>query len=604
MSGGSPLKIGVIVTACRLATATYVSNLCDGASTHGAPGCAAALLSERPPFDCRAAAHEACAFFAAKEHQSHPASCRVVNDHSGGGRGDSPFMWGLLLSILADVIISVGLTLQKAAHEVAKQAHADDGDAPAAQRLSTASSTGAHGDTTPMLRKSADSSGVGADDEWAITSTPRSSSADDEATLVNIADEEAVHPTPATTPTRGLAGASGSADVLGTIAEEPAPSLLAEEPVVPSSFPQTPPPPSPPTAPFPQAPPNDAAEEPAPLSHSSTPASPSSPVALFSQVPPDDIAEEPAPPSLPPTPPPPSSPMALFPQMPLNDGPKPPAWAAGASSRLWWVGICVTLAGEIGNFAAYGDPNTPSSVVAAVGCVGLLANTLLAVCLLGEPLRRRDLIGSCFLIIGVVVMCVYTPAQPCLLTPERLYWLLEQPGNIVFVVVLAISIVVAAALSAKRGHRHPLYHVLLASLLGAITVLSSKALASFIGLVFTGSMDFLEPAFVAAALLLAGSGYGQVRALNEAMRIFPQQRTIPVHYVTFTLITIVSAAIFYRELNVEEPMNVRLFIDGTLLTWLGIWACTSDGTFFTSVSKILLSEKVIMQRPSQYARFL
>lgn len=52
--------------------------------------------------------------------------------------------------------------------------------------------------------------------------------------------------------------------------------------------------------------------------------------------------------------------------------------------RIWWVGLVLTIGAEIGNFAAYGDPNTPSPVVGRSGVQtpGLAA----AVCTaLGEP---------------------------------------------------------------------------------------------------------------------------------------------------------------------------------------------------------------------------
>ena len=37
------------------------------------------------------------------------------------------------------------------------------------------------------------------------------------------------------------------------------------------------------------------------------------------------------------------------------------------SMPVWWAGILMTVGGEVGNFAAYGDANTPASVVTAVG---------------------------------------------------------------------------------------------------------------------------------------------------------------------------------------------------------------------------------------------
>ena len=37
---------------------------------------------------------------------------------------------------------------------------------------------------------------------------------------------------------------------------------------------------------------------------------------------------------------------------------------------VWALGLAMMISGEIGNLLAYGDPNTPTSVVVAVGSVG------------------------------------------------------------------------------------------------------------------------------------------------------------------------------------------------------------------------------------------
>ena len=50
---------------------------------------------------------------------------------------------------------------------------------------------------------------------------------------------------------------------------------------------------------------------------------------------------------------------------------------------VWWLGSFGMLAGEICNFVAYGDSNTPASVVTAMGCVGIIANNFISTLCLG-----------------------------------------------------------------------------------------------------------------------------------------------------------------------------------------------------------------------------
>ena len=53
-----------------------------------------------------------------------------------------------------------------------------------------------------------------------------------------------------------------------------------------------------------------------------------------------------------------------------------PAEVSPFKLRVWWAGIILVLGGEVGNLLAYGDPNTPASVVTAVGCVGVISNAV------------------------------------------------------------------------------------------------------------------------------------------------------------------------------------------------------------------------------------
>lgn len=77
--------------------------------------------------------------------------------------------------------------------------------------------------------------------------------------------------------------------------------------------------------------------------------------------------------------------------------------------RLWWLGFLMQVGGEIGNLVAYGDPNTPSSVVASLGCVAVIANAVISGVFLGEGWRQRDGVGVLMIIFGVILIIVFVP---------------------------------------------------------------------------------------------------------------------------------------------------------------------------------------------------
>ena len=67
---------------------------------------------------------------------------------------------------------------------------------------------------------------------------------------------------------------------------------------------------------------------------------------------------------------------------------------------VWLLGLVLMISGEIGNLAAYGDRGTPTAVITAVGCIGVVANLLIATLFLKEPFRVRDLMGGTMVVGG------------------------------------------------------------------------------------------------------------------------------------------------------------------------------------------------------------
>ena len=82
------------------------------------------------------------------------------------------------------------------------------------------------------------------------------------------------------------------------------------------------------------------------------------------------------------------------------------------TETTWWIGLALQIGSEVGNFAAYGDPNTPSAVVAALGCVSVISTWAITAFYLKEGFRPRDLVGVLFVVVGVVTLILYVPRDP------------------------------------------------------------------------------------------------------------------------------------------------------------------------------------------------
>ena len=150
--------------------------------------------------------------------------------------------------------------------------------------------------------------------------------------------------------------------------------------------------------------------------------------------------------------------------------------AAGKPKRpftrlpLWWVGMLLNVFGELGNLVAYGF--APASVVTPVGSVGVFCNAILASFFLKEPLRKRDLVGLCFIVAGVVLIVMGVPEAPGVLTAHVIaHEVMPHPRCWAY--LLALSLGVAALLVLARlgyGKRYLLVYLLLCSLISSVTI--------------------------------------------------------------------------------------------------------------------------------------
>lgn len=291
---------------------------------------------------------------------------------------------------------------------------------------------------------------------------------------------------------------------------------------------------------------------------------------------------------------------------------------------LWWCGLAATVIGECGNFAAYGFAG--ASLIAPLGAVSVLANAFIAAVLLGEGLRLRDLSGCLLCIGGGSIIVLATPEHGEELDPHGFIHALQATPFVVYIVVLIATVLVLLALQDTYGHRHVAYFVLLCSLLGSVTVLSCKGVATFLNLWLCcgAPSPFGEHVLYLLLLVLTSTAVLQIRYLNMAMERFGNTETVraraqrghaptarsnahprrcpstrsprpvsscssprhsirtsggtcqvPVYYVLFTLSTIVGSNILYRDFEDEDRATVALFGTGCILTFGGVWLLTS-----------------------------
>ena len=105
---------------------------------------------------------------------------------------------------------------------------------------------------------------------------------------------------------------------------------------------------------------------------------------------------------------------------------------------LFWVALAGLMAGELGNFAAFGLASP--TVVSPLGAVAVIANALIAALVLREPFYMRNLLGLLLTVFGSVTVVLNAPPSIVELSPATFLALLLAPPSLVYLTVVLVSV--------------------------------------------------------------------------------------------------------------------------------------------------------------------
>ncbi|GAA5889119.1 hypothetical protein JCM16303_000106 [Sporobolomyces ruberrimus] len=250
-------------------------------------------------------------------------------------------------------------------------------------------------------------------------------------------------------------------------------------------------------------------------------------------------------------------------------------------SPLWIGGFFLINLGEVGNFLAYGF--APTSLVAPLGMTALVANVFLAPAIVGEPFRRKDLVGIAISILGGATVVYASRSNDKKITPHHLVQSLKQPLFLAYSLTSLVLMSLLTYLSQTRlGDKYVLIDLGLCALAGAFTVLSTKALSSFLNLMFLDT--FREWITYPLLLVLLSTAFIQVNFINKSLQRFESRVVIPTQYMTFALSSIVGSAILYRDFEGVTGEKMLNFGFGCVVSAGGVYLLTRDGNSSSSSS--------------------
>ena len=245
-----------------------------------------------------------------------------------------------------------------------------------------------------------------------------------------------------------------------------------------------------------------------------------------------------------------------------------------SSTPLFWVALVGMIAGEVGNFTAFGFAS--QTVVSPLGAVSVIVNTILAAIFLKEGIYRRTLGGIALTLAGASLVVLFSPPPLDDLSTEEFLHLLSHPSAYGYLVAVGATIIALWVVEPWWGAHLVLIDVMLCSLLGSITVICSTALSKFIRLALNNDRTtIMSPVPYILIPILVTTAVLQLRFLNKAMANFNSAVVVPTYYVTFTLCSISGGIWVFDEAWRQSwfaplPQKEWLFFLGVLLCVIGV----------------------------------
>lgn len=229
----------------------------------------------------------------------------------------------------------------------------------------------------------------------------------------------------------------------------------------------------------------------------------------------------------------------------------------------------------------------PASLVAPLGSTALVANAFIAPLLNDEPLRSTDLLGVLLIALGAATFVFSSPLHEKILLPSDVLEALQTLAFQLYSLFSLLLISLLAYLSqTSYAEEYILIDVGLSAVAGGFTVISTKAISSFLNRLFLRT--FQHWISWGIVIVLVGSALVQVNYINKALQRFdsrvrppPPRSTlmgikvvVPTQFLTFTLAAIVASAITFREFDNVPPASFLNFVFGFGLSVLGVGILT------------------------------
>ncbi|UYI28006.1 magnesium transporter NIPA [Encephalitozoon cuniculi] len=269
----------------------------------------------------------------------------------------------------------------------------------------------------------------------------------------------------------------------------------------------------------------------------------------------------------------------------------------GMNLQTFYAGCFTYGLGKILGYCSYVFGN--QSLIAALSATGLVSNSIFAPMINEEVFTWKDFCAIFFAFAGTTLIVMNTAITHRMYTlcelmkmyrrTETLIWF----GFIVLVIVVLFTFIKYVEVNSnwelpdesmtflrKEGvwfdeegvvmkYTMVLAYVCLSSFIASFTTLSVKSLGEMIDKTIAGDNQFIFLTTYLFIMTLAICTFFQIYWLNRALRHYDALLVIPMFHVTWTLLSILTAGIYFREFEQYTSYQLDVFAAGVGMIFVG-----------------------------------
>lgn len=260
------------------------------------------------------------------------------------------------------------------------------------------------------------------------------------------------------------------------------------------------------------------------------------------------------------------------------------------------LGSVVYALGKIISFISYVFGN--QSLIAGLSATGLLSNSLFAPLINGEVFTWKDAVAIVLVIIGTATIITNTSSSHVVYSLCELMKMYMRTGTVLwFSFIIAMIIVLFLAIKYVEVNsdwemendyfgfmRRDVFfdsdgimcnyvmvflYVFLSSFIASFTTLSAKSLGEIIDRIVGGDNLFTSKATYFFSASLVGCTLLQIYWLNRALKHYDALLVVPIFHISWTLLSILTAGIYFQDFDHYSTSQFRNFIIGVMIIFSG-----------------------------------